>query len=80
MKSRGGYVYFDERSKKWVARFSPFVNAITRKNFTRSRATRKEALKALRELIQQYETKGVAVLDPETCLSSNLQTDTAKPK
>lgn len=63
MKSREGYVYFDERSKKWVARFSPFVNATTRKNFTRSRATRKDALKALRELIQEYETKGPAALD-----------------
>ena len=27
MKAREGYVFFDERSKKWVARFSPFVNA-----------------------------------------------------
>jgi integrase len=63
MKSREGYVYFDERSKKWVARFSPFVNATTRKNFTRSRATRRDALKALRELIQDYETKGAAALD-----------------
>jgi hypothetical protein len=63
MKSREGYVFFDERSKKWVARFSPFVNATTRKNFTRSRATRRDALKALRELIQYYETKGAAALD-----------------
>jgi hypothetical protein len=66
MKSREGYVYFDERSKKWIARFSPFVNATTRKNFTRSRATRKEALKALRELIQQYETKGLVALDAQS--------------
>lgn len=65
MKSREGYVYFDERSKKWVARFSPFVNATTRKNFTRSHATRKDALKALRELIQEFETKGAAALDTE---------------
>ena len=45
--------------------FSAFVNATTRKNFTRSRATHKGALMALRELIQQYETKGAAALDPE---------------
>jgi hypothetical protein len=55
MKAREGYVFSDERSKKWVARFSPFVNATTRKNFTRSRATRREALNALREMIQQYD-------------------------
>jgi integrase len=63
MKAREGYVFFDERSKKWVARFSPFVNATTRKNFTRSRATRREALNALREMIQQYESKGVTAFD-----------------
>jgi hypothetical protein len=63
MKAREGYVYFDERSKKWVARFSPFVNATARKNFTRSIATRREALQALREMIQQYESKGVTAFD-----------------
>jgi hypothetical protein len=65
MKAREGYVFFDERSKKWVARFSPFVNATARKNFTRSRTTRKDALKALRDLIQQYETKGPTAFENE---------------
>jgi hypothetical protein len=65
MKAREGYVYFDERSKNWVARFSPFVNAKSRKNFTRSRTTRKEALQALREMIQQYETKGATAFENE---------------
>ena len=59
MKAREGYVFFDERSKKWVARFSPYVNATARKNFTRSRETRKEALQALRDLVQEYESKGI---------------------
>src|SRR5262245_64248525 len=59
MKAQEGYVYFDERTKKWIARFSPFVNATTRKNLTRSRETRKEALQALRDLVQEYESKGV---------------------
>src|SRR5262249_2136446 len=63
MKAREGYVFFDERSKKWVARFSPFVNATARKNFTRSRETRKEALQALRELVQEYESKGVTAFE-----------------
>jgi hypothetical protein len=63
MKAREGYVFFDERSKKWVARFSPFVNATARKNFTRSRETRKEALQALRDLVQEYESKGVTAFD-----------------
>jgi integrase len=63
MKAREGYVFFDERTKKWVARFSPFVNATARKNFTRSRTTRKEALQALRELVQEYESKGVTAFD-----------------
>jgi len=63
MKAREEYVFFDERSKKWVARFSPFVNATARKNFTRSRTTRKEALQALRELVQEYESKGVTAFD-----------------
>ena len=72
MKSREGYVYFDERSKKWVARFSPFVDATKRKNFTRSRETRKDALKALRELIQQYETKGAAAFDHESLTFEQL--------
>lgn len=39
------------------------MNATTRKNFTRSRATRREALNALREMIQQYESKGVTAFD-----------------
>jgi integrase len=39
------------------------VNATARKNFTRSRATRREALQALREMIQQYESKGVTAFD-----------------
>jgi len=56
-------MHFPERSKKWVARFSPFVNATARKNFTRSRTTRREALQALREMIQQYESKGVTAFD-----------------
>jgi len=72
MKSREGYVYFDERSKKWVARFSPLVDATKRKNFTRSRTTRKDALKALRELIQQYESKGAATLEPENLTFEQL--------
>lgn len=72
MKSREGYVYFDESAKKWVARFSPFVNATTRKNLTRTRATRKEALTALRELIQQYETNGLAALDHENLTFEQL--------
>jgi integrase len=63
MKAREGYVFFDERTKKWVARFSPFVNATARKNFTRSRETRKEALQALRELVQEYESKGVTAFE-----------------
>jgi hypothetical protein len=39
------------------------VNATARKNFTRSRTTRKEALQALRELVQEYESKGVTAFD-----------------
>lgn len=35
------------------------MNATSRKNFTRSRETRKEALQALRDLVQEYESKGV---------------------
>lgn len=65
MKAREGYVFFEERSKKWIARFSPFINAKSRRNFTRSRATRKEALRALREMIQQYETKGATAFENE---------------
>lgn len=72
MKAREGYVFFDERSKRWVARFSPFVNATTRKNFTRSRTTRKEALTALRELIQQYEAKGATAFDHENLTFEQL--------
>jgi hypothetical protein len=72
MKAREGYVFFDERSKKWVARFSPFVNATARKNFTRSRETRKEALNALREMIQQYEAKGATAFDNQNLTFEQL--------
>ncbi len=80
MKSREGYVFFDEKAKKWIARFSPFVNASKRKNFTRSRTTRKEALTALRELIQEYESKGADAFAHENLTFEQLADSYQKGK
>ncbi len=80
MKSREGYVYFDEKAKKWIARFSPFVNATKRKNFTRTRTTRKEALTGLREMIQEYEANGANSVANENLTFEQLASRYRKAK
>jgi hypothetical protein len=59
MKSATGYVFFDEKKKRWIARFSP-VDKVTgkQKEFKRLCLTKTEARKKLGELRQKYEKSG----------------------
>ena len=59
MKSATGYIFFDEKKKRWIARFSP-VNKVTgkQKEFKRLCLTKTEARKKLDELRQKYEKSG----------------------
>ena len=59
MKSATGYIFFDEKKKRWVARFAP-VNKVTgkQKEFKRLCLTKTEARKKLDELRQKYEKSG----------------------
>jgi integrase len=59
MKSATGYIFFDEKKKRWIARFSP-VDKVTgkQKEFKRLCLTKTEARKKLDELRQKYEKSG----------------------
>lgn len=60
MKSATGYIFYDEKRKRWIARFAP-VNKETgkQKEFKRYCLTKTEARKKLQELKNKYDKGGV---------------------
>jgi hypothetical protein len=59
MKSATGYIFFDEKKKRWIARFAP-VDKVSgkQKEFKRLCLTKTEARKKLDELRQKFEKSG----------------------
>ncbi len=60
MKSATGYVFYDEKRKRWIARFAPVDKETGKqKEFKRYCLTKTEARKKLQELKTKYEKGGV---------------------
>src|SRR5262245_25639445 len=64
MKSREGYVIFDERRKRYLARVTAY-DPVTgkRTDIKRYRKTKKEALDEKRELLNKLEKDGVGLFE-----------------
>jgi hypothetical protein len=73
MKSATGYIFFDEKRKRWIARFAP-VDKDTgkQKEFKRYCLTKTEARKKLHELKNKFEKGGVKSINADKSTFASL--------
>ena len=73
MKSATGYVFFDEKKKRWVARFSPIDPETGRqKEVKRYCLTKNEARKRLDELKKKFEKSGIKSVNADKATFATL--------
>ncbi len=81
MKSATGYVFYDEKRKRWIARLAP-VDKDTgkQKEFKRYCLTKTDARKKLQELKNKYEKGGVKSINADKSNFSYLAEKFKKEK
>jgi integrase len=66
MKSATGYIFYDEKRKRWIARFSPVDKETGKqKEFKRYCLTKTDACKKLQELRTKYEKGGAKSINAD---------------
>jgi integrase len=81
MKAKKGYVYFDEKRKRWIARYQP-IDPTTgeRRNLKRYGKTKMEALEKLDALKEKERNAGLASVSAEKITFAALAEEYKKKK
>ncbi|HKX31236.1 MAG TPA: site-specific integrase [Blastocatellia bacterium] len=76
MKSRTGYIFYDEGRKRWIARFAPVdAESGKQREFKRYCLTKTEARKKLQELVNNYEQRGPVLIAAERMTFADLASE-----